>query len=194
MNKIGTFAYTIFVGILVLYIIFLQECRGTEYKDRIKTLSDSLELVKNIPPDTIVNIDTIIEKEVRYVHVSAPVPVDSTKEIKEYPDSLIVAGDDLRIYTKSLVKGTMLQNSIDYRFIPKTIIKETEVIKTVKETQVVSLPQNGFYINATIGTNIFGGGIDYISKKEYIYGIGYIRHGDKDLFGLRFGAKIKLKR
>jgi len=159
-------------------------------------IADSLQIIANLPPDTI-KVDTIIYvKEIVYVETTPTAEPDSVdSSIQVYRDSMIVEGE-INAWVKFKVRGYILDN-IEWSYKP--IIKE---ITTTIETKVpypvitnieVLVPSTGNYLSLGVGGNgnlfIFGVDYDHV-KRDYIYGLQYRRYGDVNVYGIKAGINL----
>jgi len=174
----------IVIVFLLGYVLFLKECKKCDNYVISSNHTDTVFLTK----------DTIIYKDsISYVYVNKkPKPIDSTTLIKIYNDSLINDSLKLKIYTNSLVSGVLLTNSIKFDFVPSIHEVITTKIITKTVTNSVIINKSGFYGSANIGNGI-GLNIDYITKKDNLYGLTYNRFDGKDFYAIKIGAKIKIK-
>jgi hypothetical protein len=164
--------------------------------DAYIAIADSLELIANLPPDTIY-VDTIIyKKEIVYVETTPtaePDPVDSSFQV--YSDTLNVDGE-INAWVKFKLKGYMIDN-LHWGYEP--IIKE---ITTIVEKKIpypviqhieVPIPSTGNYLSLGVGGNgnlfIFGVDYDHV-KRDYIYGLQYRRYGDVNVYGVKAGINL----
>lgn len=161
-------------------------------------LADSLEVLANLPPDTIkvdsiVYVDKIVYKET--TPTAEPDPSDSSVQV--YSDSLQVDGE-INAWVKFKVRGYVLDN-IHWEYTP--IIKEiTTTIETkipypVIETIEVKVPEYhaGHYLSLVAGGNdkMFTFGVDYdLVKKNRIYGLQYRRYGEQSVYGVKIGINL----
>lgn len=198
MKKLLNSGILILIAVMLVYILFLQQCRGKDYwipENKVlisKSLYDSL---KNFKPtvDTVIHIDTIIGKPV-YVDRPVPVPVEVQGELRHYKDSLV--NDSIRVWDDLSVQGVI--QSWKKKYEPVIHVK-TEIV-TVTVPQIIENPtyitDNGLYLSGVAGGNsdafLFGASADLITKKDFLYGFQYQRFGDQNFYSLRFGAKIKV--
>lgn len=180
MNRLSA----IIIGILLAYIIFLQQCSKCPTCPDTKTTIDTVfleqkERVKeSIAPEP--------EKTIKHKN---PAVVDSIKKSlseddKSTLDSMLSC-NDINIYSDTLedstgrvivgdsIRGVLLKQTIHWK--PKiSYIKETkEVLKPV--------PQRGLFLGAGIVSNFSNGlsvvdiepSVDYVTRNGYSYGYGY---------------------
>lgn len=159
-------------------------------------IADSLQVIANLPPDTIYVDTVIIKKEIVYVETEPVVEPDpSDSSIQVYTDSLVVE-DEINAWIKFKVRGYILDN-VEWSYKP--IVKE---ITTIIETKVpypvitnieVPVPSTGNYLSLGVGGNgnlfIFGVDYDHV-KKDYIYGLQYRRYGDVNVYGVKAGINL----
>ena len=164
--------------------------------DAYIALADSLEILANLPPDTV-KIDSIVyETEIVYVETtpdSQPDPADSFVQV--YTDTLQVDGE-VNAWVKFKVRGYVL-DKIQWSYKP--IIKEiTTTIEKKIPYPVIEyidkpVPVTGNYLSLTAGGNdkLFIFGVDYdLVKKDYIYGLQYRRYGEFNVYGIKLGMNL----
>ena len=190
----------ILIVVMVLYILFLQQCRSKDYwipKGKIVVNQSAWDSLKNVKPtiDTIIH-DTINIGDIIYVPKDSLIYVVDSMGMKHYSDSTV--NDSIRIWNDLYVQGIIKR--WEQRYEP--------VIKTIKETITNTVPQlvevpvynshNGLYPFIIVGGNsdsfIFGGGVDLITKKDYLYGLQYQKFGSENIYSFKLGFKIKGKR
>jgi len=194
-------------GILILlifgalYIIFLRECNRPEQcppegEILIKqSVWDSIVALSNKPP--IITRDTIyIKGPTVYIDRQVPVPTPDPNDtaINFYADTLL--NKEIDVIYSFWVRGKMINRKWEYRPI-QTIIRIDSTIyvpKIVTVEKEVPVPQNGLYAYGIAGGNnnsfLFGGGIDYITKKETEFGYLYQRFGNENFHSVKVGAKL----
>ena len=159
-------------------------------------LADSLEVLANLPPDTVTVDSIVYETEIVYVEStpeSQPDPADSS--IQVYTDTLQVDGE-VNAWVKFKVRG-YVEDNIQWSYKP--IIKEiTTTIEKKIPYPVIEyidkpVPVTGNYLSLTAGGNdklfIFGVDYDHV-KKDYIYGLQYRRYGEDNVYGIKFGINL----
>jgi hypothetical protein len=158
-------------------------------------LSDSLQVIANLPPDTIYILDTVYIKD----PVSAVTTPYSEEEGKltYYEDSLKVENEiDVEIAFTSTGK---LTTPIYWEYTP--IIHEIETIIEKKipypilTTIEVEVPKyyNGHYLSLVVGGNdkMFNFGVDYdFVKENHIYGFQYRKYGEQNVYGVKIGINL----
>ena len=190
----------------VLYILFLRECKhppSCPPKGQVliaQATWDSIKALANKPP--IVRIDTFWKKgPTIYVPLTqppVPIPdsVDST--INEYKDSLVKK--DIDVHYNFKVRGTLLSRNWVY----SPIILRVKVDSIIYVPYIINVPTpvetaaNRLYIYGTAGGNkssfLFGGGADFITKKETEVGYMYQRFGNEGFHSVKVGARIRFKK
>ena len=194
MKYITISKIVIFVGLIITNMITYKSCN--RYKDLSDQKSDdynsllvTMDSIKNLPPDTILSPPKIIKKDsLIYVDRHKPIPIDT----KAYSDSIINDSIDARVY----IKADNL-HSIQWAYKPiykyqEKIIRENvpypvNIIKKIKE------PQSGFYFNAglAIGNKVGAKlGLQYLTKKQDSYTLGYMRYGNESIYSITYGIKL----
>jgi hypothetical protein len=183
---------------LVAVFLFLGKCKQspTDMVSIKKSTWDSILKIKETPPK--ITIDTVYLKgDVVYVERKLPVPVKSQKDttITVYTDSLV--NKEISVWVKDTVKGVLVSREWQYSPIVQKVVKETTIFqpKIVMVDVPINIPKNGFYFYALTGGNsnafIYGGGIDWITKKDRQIGYSYQRFGNVGFHSVRIGMKIK---
>ena len=188
------------IVVIIVYILFLQQCRGKNYwipKGKVLISESLYDSLKNFKPDTIINItDTFKIKDTVYLTHDSLIYVEDSTGIKHYSDSIV--NKDIRIWDNISVQG----------FITKWDRRYEPVIHTITEKITVTVPQiiehtvynsdNGLYSSIIVGGNsntfAFGGGVDLITKKDYLYGLQYQRIFNENVYLFKLGFKIKVRR
>ena len=199
----------------VLYILYLRECKREVCPPEGMILVgrsewDSIFALANKPP--VVRIDTFWkERPVVTPKPQPPLPnpqpfedigsiiSDSNNEdIHLYRDSLIRT--DINVWVDYIIEGTLLSRDFRYKPIVKEIRIDSVIYvpKLVTVEKVVEKAANGLFLYATAGGNsnsfLFGGGVDYITKKNTELGYMYQRYGNVNFHSVKVGVKIKLSR
>jgi hypothetical protein len=183
-----------------LYIIFLRECKKEPIcpaPDEIiikKSVWDSIKTIANKPP--IITMDTFkIKGETVYIGdtpISKPV-INEKDSTKEYLESITNKEIDVKIHLK--IKGQLLDRSWAYTPIFTKIVKETTIFVPKIIDNPVPIPKHGLFGYVTAGGNgntfLFGGGIDFITKKNTEFGYFYQRYGNVGFHSLKLGIQIK---
>jgi len=204
MKKIYVSLTTVAIIGLVLYIIFLKECRRpteTSIPDGYVLITqsslDSMEAVAKMPGDTVY-IDTgstIIKIEYRSRPV--PIPIDDEAEINLYSDSIV--NDTVNFWIQAKIKGELLDWSWKFDIPQKVITKIIEIPKPVPVSVKIEVPviKNGLYPSLGIGGGLhtgklmIGAGLDLITKKDNLYGLHYRRFGEDNLVEFKIGANLR---
>jgi len=210
------------VGIIILsivalgYIIFLSECRRpTECPPKGQMLIaqnvwDSIKALADRPDSIRIDTVIIIKKiKVPTPQPNLPVPIDwniddtatvvdgyPISEINMYKDSLV--NKEIQVWVDYGVHGTLL--SREWRYSPVTMEIMKEVIKYVPKIveveKLVNLPVNSLYATLVFGGNktafLFGGGLDYLTKKDNGIGYQYQRYGELNFHSVKIGRRFKL--
>jgi hypothetical protein len=205
LKKILSNGFLLLLIISVLYILYLRECKRPEPcpgKDEILvplSVWNKIQELANKPAKH----DTIwIKGDIVYVPTTPnnplplpkPEPKDST--INNYSDSLV--NKEIDVHYDFKVNGTLIFRSWSYRPIIERITDSVPYPVVVDNSYPVKTPQNGLYISGIAGGNkssfIFGGGLDYITKKETEIGYMYQRFGNEGFHLVKFGGKLFKKR
>jgi hypothetical protein len=187
----------VLIVIGALYIIFLRECKHTQgvNSDEIvikRKVWDSIQLIAHKPP--VVSHDTFYtEAPIVYVPGKPiPTPVHNNDSTNSYTDSIVNKEINVGITLKT--KGTL----VDLFWKYKPIVKVIRIDSTIYVPQIVNNPvpiqKRGFYVSANMGGNansfLFGGGIDYITKKNTEFGYIYQRFGGENFHSFKLGIKL----
>jgi len=195
--SLPTAAVIIIVGMLV----FTNECDRKEscppegFILVTEGFIDTLQMIANAVPDTI--RDTIrIKSDIVYIDNPVPVPVSIDPEINFYTDSIV--NDSINVWSEITVKGFI--NKWDWRYRPIIHRFETTIKKPVPMPVPYGVPVSkaGLYGSFGMGGNrstfMSSGSLDYINKKDNLYGFQYLRFNQKSFYMFRIGKKIKFKR
>ena len=203
LAKIFSNGFLVLLIVAIFYILYLRECKRPEPcpgKDEVLVPLDvwnKIQALANKP--AIIHIDTVkIKGDIVYVPVAPPPvpqpdPIDPT--INNYADSLV--NKEINVWYNYKVRGTLLERN--WKYVPMvTLIKEIDSIpypKIVEVPKPFKVPQNGLYVYGTGGGNstsfLFGGGLDFITKKNTELGYMYQRFGKENFHSFKLGVKIK---
>ena len=188
--------------IAVLYIIFLRECKRPELcpaTDEViikKATWDSILALANKPPVVIIDTQWIEGPTVYLPGEPLPPvvidPADTT--VSHYSDSLVKK--DINVRVEYTINGRLLAREWFYKPIIVEIKKDSIVYvpKIVPVEKEIPVPHNGLYAYGLAGGNkdmfLFGGGIDFITKKETEFGYLYQRFGNENIHSVKIGAKL----
>jgi hypothetical protein len=186
----------------VLYILYLRECKHPlpcPPKGQVllsQNAWDSIKALANKPP--VVTIDTLWIKNPTIIPSQPPLPQPKPDvqdiTINNYTDSLVKR--DINVHYDFKVRGTLLNRIWSYSPIIREIRKDSIIYvpKLVEVEKPVKTPQNGFYGNIVFGGNkssfLFGGGLDFITKKNTEIGYMYQRFGNDNFHSIRLGIKF----
>lgn len=161
---------------------------------------DSLQLVADMPPDTV-KVDSIIQGPTVYVDKPVPVPVyinpgDTLQKI--YRDSIRAPGINARVDMK--VYGRL--TGIRWQYTPITNLVtytiEKKVPYPVRYEVPVKVPQTGMYLELGLGRGFdksFAGSAELfiLTKKGALIGgeLGYLQ---QPYFQFKVGAPIRFAR
>lgn len=183
----------------ILYIVFLRECKSpppcpAEDEIIVKKVDwQSMIDAANKPP--VVRIETTyIEKPPIVIHPPLPDPVPIDSGINTYQDSLV--NKEIKVWYDLTVKGTLMDRT--WRYIPLTTVVTIDSLiympYPVEVEKLVKQPQNGFYVYGVAGGNansfLFGGGLDYITKKNTELGYMYQRFGTDNFHSFKLGVRL----
>ena len=188
------------VGIIgLLYILYLQECRRPlkcpppEQVLVAQSFLDSLEMIANQPPDTILVHDTsFITLRIQVpVYIPAPVKIDSTTNF--YEDSTV--SDSIRHFQSIWVKGNEI---IDWTksYEPIVFFREVrvEIPKPVPVPYEVPVVQRELFLYGTLGGSqidpAFGVGVLFATKTRYVYGAEWVRWEATNIWSFKIGSRI----
>jgi hypothetical protein len=158
-------------------------------------MADSLQIIANQPPDTVI-VDTIYLDKVVIAETTPTItsdPIDTT--LLTVNDSLIIDGE-VSAWVEFQMRG-QLESGIKWKYRP--VIKER--IITIKEKvpypiiETIYVPKTvvGHYLSFNAGGNdkMFTFGLDYdIVKEDNIYGLRYQRFGEQNVYGAKIGIKL----
>lgn len=175
------------------YVLVKQEV--IDSLDAYKAMSDSLRYIANLPPDTIVIVDTIYFDTVSTAITIPTVIPTQNDSIFHYKDSLKY-GKDIDVKIAFDVKGKLV-TPITWTWKP--VVKHTKyetqkyipypVIRTINK----KIPSTGNYLSLGAGGNdkmfIFGVDYDFV-KENNIYGLQYRRYGDFNVYGFKIGINL----
>ena len=191
--------------IAILYIIFLRECKSpqpcpAEDEMLIKQSTwDSILSVANKPPE--IRIDTQwISKPTVTPNPQPEIPEPTIDElwpeagipVYDYADTL--KNKEIDVWVNYKVRGELIAR--EWHYNPVTTEIEIEKIKYVPKIVNVEVPvsKNGLYLSGIAGGNknafLFGGGLDFITKKETMFGYQYQRFGNDNIHSVRAGFRL----
>lgn len=186
------------VALLGLLFLLLRTDYNEKPVDTItikKSTWDSIMAIANIPPK--VKIDTVLIKgETVYINRTLSIPVTKDSFTYCYQDSIV--NDSISVFVKDSIKGKLTWREWRYNPMVKKIYKETTAIapKIIMVDVPINIPKNGFYIYALTGGNsnafLYGGGIDWITKKDRQIGYMYQRFGSVGFHSVKIGIQIKI--
>ena len=195
----------ILIVIGVLYILYLRECKhslpcppdGKVLVDQ--KVWDSILTLADKPPLVIIDTEWV-EKPV-VIPPQPPMP-DPQPNVQDstvtYLDSLV--NKEINVHYDFKVRGILLERKWSYRPITIEISKDSIIYvpKLVPVEKPVPTSQNGLYGNVIFGGNkdsfLFGGGLDFITKRDTEIGYMYQRFGNENFHSIKLGGKIKFKR
>ena len=193
--------------IAALYIIFLRECKSPPpcpAKDEVlirQTTWDSILMVANKPPQ--IRIDTVWKTRPTVTpnpqpDIPKPVVIDEGTDIGDliygYSDTL--KNKEIDVWVNYSIRGELVDREWHYNPITTEISVDSIIYKPypVEVENPVKTPQKGFYVYSTAGGNktafLFGGGLDYITKKQTMLGYQYQRFGNENIHSIKLGVKL----
>lgn len=205
-NCVAILATTIVV-VGIFYLIFdlpkhkLPEGKvlvDQSYVDSLEhymNMADSLDIIANLPPDTIYVNDTVyIYKEQLATSTPQEIPLE---KLTQYNDSIVVDKEiDAHISFQTTGK---LVTPIFWRYTP--IVREVETVIERKvpvlvfetlETEVRKY-YTGHYLSVAASGNdkmfIFGLDYDFVQEK-YIAGLQYRKYGPVNVYGIKAGINL----
>ena len=195
LNNIILSAAFLIIGIACLTLVRRAGAIENGYIQISQAFLDSLGVVANIKPDTVVLHDTIYIGDLVTEHHPVPKPVDQVDTtIHSYNDSIV--NDQVHAWVNLLVKGEVLD--IDWKYQPiyrdiATIVTVTKPYPVSYEKKVI-LPSTGFYgsVGAGLGGNkaIISGEVMYLDGKDHIYGGEIGRFQKTNYIKLEYGIKF----
>jgi len=182
------------LGIGLLYFIFVRECKRDPSKILVdKVVWDSIQALANKSP--IIKIDTVIKPgKPIYIYIDKPIvtidPKDTT--VKEFKHA--IENDTVHIYSKLKLRGELISYSLMYTPMITTITVENTIYVPKIIDRPVTVSKKGIYLYGITGGNqnqfLFGLGVDFITKKNTIFGYQYQRFGSKNIHSIKVGFKI----
>tara|TARA_R110002012_G_scaffold93731_3_gene227410 strand:+ start:6869 stop:7423 length:555 start_codon:yes stop_codon:yes gene_type:complete len=172
---------------MFLYILFLSMCSDPEVITETK--------IENFSDTTIIR-DTVIKEIVKNHYHVKPSSVDTVFLTPEYVASLdsfffkindTILNADITVFSESTPLINFKYKVKKFELKEKIVIKDSTIYEPLK---------NHFFLGAQIGGNqnsfIFAPKIEMLSKKDYLYSVGYDLLNKSVLIGL--SKKISFKR
>lgn len=203
LKKIIGNGFLLLLIIAVFYILYLRECKRPEpcpAKDEMiipKSTWDSIKLLANKPPEIRVDTEWITLPAVipPDTPLPEPKPQSGDSTVNNYADSVV--NKEIQVYYSYSVKGQLLDRK--WKYYP--IIREVNVDSLIYIPYPVDVPKpypvttRGLFAYGIAGGNnsafLFGGGVDFITKKDTELGYLYQRFGNQNFHSVKFGGKIK---
>ncbi|GAG61470.1 unnamed protein product [marine sediment metagenome] len=161
-----------------------------------KALWNEIVAIADQPPDTFIIKTTITEPPVHTTHTEFVYMTDTV-----YPGLNIVedsiVNDSIRIWDRLYIEG--LLNKWERRYEPVIRTIETEIKVPVPQIveKPVYLPARGLYFGPVIGGNnnafLFGGSLDYVTSRDNIYKLQFVRVGGDNFYMLGMGTKLSFR-
>jgi len=202
LTKILGNGFLILLIIAVFYILYLREC-----KRPAPCPAEDEKIVKKSDWQSMIDLankpakhDTIwIKGDIVYVPTAPnnplpqpkPEPKDTT--INNYSDTLFKK--DINVVYNYTVQGILKTRSWDYRPIIERITDSIPYPVYVQgDPYEIKVSQRGLYVYGIAGGNanafLFGGGLDYITKKSTELGYMYQRFGNDNIHSIKVGIKL----
>ena len=201
LKKILSNGFLVLLIVSIFYILYLRECKRPEpcpAEGEILiplTVWNKIQELANKPTkhDTIWLIGPTVyvpTKPDNPLPQPQPQPKDSTNT---YSDSLIKK--DINVHYNFKVKGVLIDRSWEYKPIIMNTIDSIPYPVYVKgDPYEVKVSQRGLYAYGIAGGNanafLFGGGLDYITKKSTELGYMYQRFGSDNIHSIKVGIKL----
>ena len=148
-----------------------------------------------MPPDTV--RDTIIIKgDIIYLPKDVPIPVSLAPETNFYADSIV--NDSINFWIYLTVEGIISEWNWKYR--PIIHKREVTIERLVPKPVPYKVPvsKSGIYSSLGVGGNqsafMLSGELSFITRKDNLYGLQYIRFDQENFYLFKIGTKIKLSR
>jgi hypothetical protein len=201
MKDIWKNGVVILLAIAVLYIIFLRECKRPDpcpAEDEIIIKKSDWQSMINAANKPAKHDTVWIKGDIVYVPTTSDNPLPQPRpELADssntYADSLI--NKEINVYYNFKVKGSLEWREWSYKPIIKRITDSIPYPVYVKgDPYEVKVLQNGLYAYGLAGGNmnsfLFGGGLDFITKKNTEFGYMYQRFGSDNIHSVKLGIKL----
>jgi hypothetical protein len=199
-NKVVSNGFLLLLIIAVLYILFLRECKKPPpcpaQDEMIIKKSDWNNLVALADKPPVVRVDTFWKKG-EIIYINSPLPPSKPQKdttINKYEDSLV--NDSIDVQYKFFVRGKLIGRTWQYKPITTVITIDSLIYvpKVVEIEKRIEVLKNGLYAYGIAGGNatsfLFGGGLDFITKKDTEIGYLYQRFGSQGFHSVKLGARI----
>lgn len=196
LNRLISNGALLLLIIAVLYILFLRECKKPlpcPAEDEVIVKKDTWkEMIALADKPPITHIDTIyIKGETIIVDNPLPPPVFSG-DTTIYSDSLIRS--DINVSYNFKVKGVLLNRKWAYNPIVTEVFRTDSIFVPQLIEVPVKVPKRGLFVYGTAGGNnsafLFGGGLDFVTKKNTEIGYMFQRFGDVNFHSVKIGVKL----
>ncbi len=189
--------------VLVGIILYLRECTPDDYQVPEghvlvhDTTWEEFTRAANAAPDTVYRDTGTTHIIVEYRDRPVPVPVEVEPDINLYKDSTL--SDTFKFWIEAYVKGTLDRWNWEFDITRQVITNTVEIPAPYPVEVPVPVSKAGVYISLGIGgthTGKMGTGprLDYLTKKDRMYGIAYTRIGPENFYEFRLGTRIRLNR
>jgi len=193
IRYISIFLFVFVIGYTARYCTERYNCPGKGNVIVSQAFLDSLEIVANQPPDTVIK-EVITKGKPVYVDRPVPTPVEVEPDLKLYSDSIV--NDSINIFDDIWVRGTIERWERRYQTVYKETIKEITISKPVPIKYEVPAPQRGLYGAAGLGYELnyknplLSGELIYLTKKGKFIGIQTFIGKDATAIVIKYGIKI----
>jgi hypothetical protein len=199
-NNLWKNGIVLLVVVGLSYLLFARTCKQEcPIKGNVlipEKAWDSIKAIANRPP--IVKIDTVWkERIIIKPSPQPPIPVAHVVDsvVNSYSDSLV--NKEINVWVDYKVRGLLLERNWSYKPIMCVVTKDSiSFVSVPYETiKLVKSPQNGLYGYLTAGGNrssfLYGAGLDFINKKENVFGGMFQRFGSMNIYSVKLGMKFR---
>jgi hypothetical protein len=200
LKKILGNGFLLLLIVAVFYILYLRECKRPApcpaEDEKIVKKSVWNEMIALADKPAITHIDTVYLKGETII-VDNPLPPPTHEKdttINVYNDTLI--RKDINVSYNFKVRGELLNRKWAYKPITTLILRVDTiyVAKPFEVEKIVLKPVSGIFIYGIAGGSnkafLFGGGLDFISKKNTEIGYMYQRFGTDNFHSVKLGIKL----
>jgi len=204
MKNVTTIGLIVLALVIIIYIIFLNECRRPEPcppKGQVLVSQVLWDSLKNQKPTT----DTVwIHDTIKIPNPKPPLPIpqpdttntDTNFVINVYNDSLIAK--DINVWIKDTIKGELLSRNWQYRPITfiVTKVRLVPIEIPINKPHPVETPKNHLYFDIIYGTefkhlwSLPGLGLNFTSKKDFEIGYMFQRTQEAYYHSIKLGMRL----